>query len=773
MITSNDLIEQESFDADPIMSDQASIVKTNDVDFFANVCEEASTLFFPYPDQLRYPSRAKLGYQDIQVPTCLKNTIIHKALAHQIQFWKGEKSSLIVKKNIYIRIFKKLQNEQKVDDKLLGAQINDAIKSLTGKDNKKITESTAKNLQINFLSIINNVLKNKPNEFNNSEIRLLNEIKRMTPVFESTIKAPTLSISQRYPQLPYTNADYIHSIRQTAFVQFEIWEKIRNRFKNECPVFYNELRNLLITQSVPYDLLANSIVQPKNNDESIRKIIYRIQNILINAALYLNDPILIETLFLSVTYRRKNGDHSYMFRYLEGTVILKPLVTLSYMRAYLKLMLKEDGTLRSSGRWIKHSKSNSGVLSVFTPYALLLPYGPDELAFYVALFASERCQVSTLLGITTDDILLLESNGKIVSEGNHSSKLKVNGFKGRNGKKDGSIYTKGSPFYRVARRLKEAFNEAIESRLIPRSNYRLFSSVQEDEFRFSSLTFLNGNLCNQKKLAHKTRVIIPLIEGTYYHAVMKKYVDNRAFLSLFRSQLKQSDNSKRRLLVPSNITQSRIYAEEIQDLSNFEISENFSLTYSEDLYERLSVVAPAQHHTVETRLNTYYQRSQDRIVIETREKFAAQVGDEMVKMAGQLARAKSLKGEILDLHTAQTVCGLTTSEGDLSAEELIAQADAQGYIVNELGFIQRNDTTYIIKSPLHASLIQHKIQHIDDELERLMLSNHHLVPLAIAQRMLLNLILKQFDEVTIANGKKIYSKVPFQFPSLVITLGEF
>ncbi|MBR9886436.1 MAG: hypothetical protein GYB20_01865 [Oceanospirillales bacterium] len=774
-----DVDKQQPIEVCLVELDPASLAKTAKADFFADVPEEPAFLFNAYPDPLRYPANTKLGYRNVSIPSCLKNTILHKVIAHEIRFWKGEECTLAAKAMLYLRIFQQLQGEPRVDEKLLGAQFNDAIKSMQGRDGNRVAETQAKIIQGVFLGAINAILKGMHSEFNDTEIRALREIQRMTPVFASVTNKPTDSINQRYPQLPYTNADYIHSIRQVAFVQYTVWNKIRSRFKTEYPDAYIELHGLLIEKRMFFDRLANSIVSPEKYEKNNRDDTFRIQSIMINAALKLKDPILIESLFLPIAYRRINIDHGFMFRNKEGPLTLNPRVTIAYMSAYLTQMLNDDGTARSNGRWlkrrdkVKNRRLHSGCLSTFTPYALLLPFGPDELTFYAALFATERCQTSTLLGLKTADILLLESNGKKGTKVNHAPKLKINGFKGRNGKKDGSIYTKGSPFYSVARGLKDAFNEAVESGLIPTSNYCMFKSLSENDVRFSVDTFFGGNLQNKKKISPKARLIIPLIPGSYYHAVMQKHVDNSAFLVLLQSLLGRSEDVGKRILSPSNITQSRIYAEQAQDLSDFEVSESVALTYSEDLYARLSVVAPTQHHTVETRLNTYYLRSQDRVVAESREKFAAQVGEEMVKMAVELAGVKSLEGELLDLHTAQTVCGLAPAEIELSAEELIAQADAQGYVVNETGFIKRNGTTYIIKSPLHARLIQRKIEHIDDEVEHLMFSNHHLVPRAIAQRMLLNLILNQFDETTIAEGQKIYGHVEFQFPSLMIISGGF
>lgn len=759
--------------------DPASLAKKakGEADFFADVPEEPASLFNAYPDPLRYPANTKLGYRDVPIPSCLKNTILHKVIAHEARFWQGGKLTLERKAILYSRILQQLKGEPRVDEKLLGTQFNDAIKSMPGRDGKLIAEGQAKSLQEVFLRAINAILKGRPSEFCDTEIRRLREIQRMTPVFASVPKKPVDSIAQRYPQLPYTNADYIHSIRQVAFVQYAIWNKIRSRFKAECPDAYTELHGLLLKNKVLFDRLANSLGSPHKYEKNNRDVVHRIQSIMINAALKLEDPILIESLFLPIAYRRINIDHGFLFRRKEGKLTLNPRVTIAYMSAYLTQMLNVDGSARSQGRWLKrrnkvnNRRIDSGGLSTFTPYALLLPFGPDELTFYAALFATERCQTSTVLGLKTDDILLLESNGKKEAKDNHAPKLKINAFKGRNGKKDGPIYTKGTPCYSIARNLKDAIDEAIDSGLIPDSNNCIFNSLSGNGERFSVDTFLGGNLNNQKMIGPKTRLITPLISGTYYHAVMQEYVDNLAFIVLLQSLFRSSKDYEKRILSFSNITQSRLYAEQAEDLSDFEVSETASLAYSEDLYTRLSVVAPVQQHTVGTRLNTYYLRSQEQVVNESRDKFAAQVGEEMVTMAVKLAKVQFSEGELLDLHTAQTVCGLAPTKIDLSAEELIAQADAEGYIVNETGFIKRNSTTYIIKSPLHARLIQRKIEHIDDEVGRLMFSNHHLVHRAIAQRIFLKLILNQFDETTIAEGQKIYGHVEFQFPSLVITLG--
>ncbi|MBR9865820.1 MAG: hypothetical protein GYB18_01755 [Oceanospirillales bacterium] len=393
-----DVDKQQPIEVCLVELDPASLAKTAKADFFADVPEEPAFLFNAYPDPLRYPANTKLGYRNVSIPSCLKNTILHKVIAHEIRFWKGEECTLAAKAMLYLRIFQQLQGEPRVDEKLLGAQFNDAIKSMQGRDGNRVAETQAKIIQGVFLGAINAILKGMHSEFNDTEIRALREIQRMTPVFASVTNKPTDSINQRYPQLPYTNADYIHSIRQVAFVQYTVWNKIRSRFKTEYPDAYIELHGLLIEKRMFFDRLANSIVSPEKYEKNNRDDTFRIQSIMINAALKLKDPILIESLFLPIAYRRINIDHGFMFRNKEGPLTLNPRVTIAYMSAYLTQMLNDDGTARSNGRWlkrrdkVKNRRLHSGCLSTFTPYALLLPFGPDELTFYAALFATERCQ---------------------------------------------------------------------------------------------------------------------------------------------------------------------------------------------------------------------------------------------------------------------------------------------------------------------------------------------------------------------------------------------
>ena len=100
-------------------------------------------------------------------------------------------------------------------------------------------------------------------------------------------------------------------------------------------------------------------------------------------------------------------------------------------------------------------------------------------------------------------------------------------------------------------------------------------------------------------------------------------------------------------------------------------------------------------------------------------------------------------------------------------------AQAQGSLLNETGFISQETKTYIIKSPLHAELIGRKIDHIDNQIEKLLQNNHKLVPNAIAQRMLLAVMLSNFDEAMKREGKKKYGHANFSFPDLTATLGGF
>jgi hypothetical protein len=206
------------------------------------------------------------------------------------------------------------------------------------------------------------------------------------------------------------------------------------------------------------------------------------------------------------------------------------------------------------------------------------------------------------------------------------------------------------------------------------------------------------------------------------------------------------------------------------------------MTYQEEFDNQTRKVAKDQFHSVETRLNTYYLRANAKVVIESRERFAAQVGNEMLVMAEAMAEEASRRTALLDLAGAKAVCGLAESESEFTPEELIKQAEAQGSLLNDTAFIRQRDgaTTYVIKSDLHALLMVAKIAQIDNGIEQLLLSNERLVPRAIARRMVIAAILAEFETSMVEKARKRFEMLsdgpnpsPIRFPSLVSSLGEY
>ncbi|MBO6827207.1 MAG: hypothetical protein JJ879_13455 [Sneathiella sp.] len=754
-----------------------------EVDFFEGTSSNPVPLFVEFPDVLRYPAKSSAGYREILVPICIRGSIIHKVLAYEIRFSGSGVRNLDGRSLAIGRIFSALESENNVNEELIGVKINQIIKSLKGNDGKTIGDKMAKAIQSRFLAPINAVLKEKPIQFTNEEIRQLTQINRLIIRFQDTVSTPSLSISERYSSLPYTNKDYIESIRQLAFVQFFIWQEIRKRFKEECYKEYSELLELLADKTL-HGLLKNSTgalpskIRKLQSGKIYAERIYRIQYLMIQAALKLDEEILMESLFISFAYRHQTTFHGDFWLTDDGIKSLKSDIDLPYMRKYLEELCYPHGLAKPNGRNTgfvrEHSNTKyySGCVSTFSPYALFLPYGPDELGLYAALFATDRIQLSALLRLTTNDVLLRDSRDQEISNVNYASRLKINAFKGRNGKKDGLIYSKGEPFYELAKSLKQEFDKFIDANLIDNDGRGIFSSILNSN-DFSEMTLFRGNLSNIFQFGPKCRLFTMLTLGTKYYKTVHDSVRNPAFLNLLASKLGFSET--RNIVSITNITQSRIYADQAMDLSDVGVSDSMSLAYSEDLYRSLKITAPGQHHSIDTRLNVYYQNSNDRIIIAAREKFAAQVGEEMVKAADLLAQSKSHSTVLLDLEAAKRSIGLTPSKNEVTAEELLIQADVQGFVTTETGFIfsEQDGVTYIIKSPLHAHLIKSKIVHIDSEIERLKLSNTELVPRAIAERMLLSLVLEQFDQSIIQNAEVRYGDFVFPFPSLVSTLGGF
>lgn len=203
--------------------------------------------------------------------------------------------------------------------------------------------------------------------------------------------------------------------------------------------------------------------------------------------------------------------------------------------------------------------------------------------------------------------------------------------------------------------------------------------------------------------------------------------------------------------------------------NSFELKEDFSeLTKSgidEDAVRRR---ASNNFHSVETQQNVYDNRSNDKIKVETVERFAAQVGEEMLAKATIISEAKSKSAKQLTLREFRQLIGL---EGNLSAQNtedlglLAREAKALGYIQDEAGIFSTSEETIIIVDERTAFLLEEHAEYLEREaVNQFEGQSHNTALKLLAHLLMLREQLSRFPESTKRVARERYQHLKGQIP---------
>ncbi len=746
-----------------------------------------------YPEHLSYKTKSGTTL-NAHIPVGIKGTLLHYAITWN--FYNSDYSDNTSKKTIrkYRKVFQTFekQNFSRFDDSQLLLKLSNCIKSLKDKNGNPINDQTACDLQGPLITPVRKLLKT--NLLNRRQRKSLSEMLTSTPIFVAPPSKARESLSEIHSNYQYTNQQYIDSIRAFCFKHMEMCMNLRSSFKNDAPDLYQEIKNLILkNNSAHFEKKSYFSIHFKHKKKTKHDalVFRRILGAITEASLKLDDPFLMETLFLSIAF--KNPNMSFLIKQHNDRWVLNKHVTHSYMRSVLSRYIDNNGLIKTQARCLKkryigqqdgapeehklRPRIPMGTLSSISPLSLFMPYGLSELDALIGFLASERASSDSIKYFSLKDVCFVNSHGEAVdSLATDATGVFVRLYKNRAKKKEQTeIYKRGSTLFSYLKSMVVEYDLAVSEGLI--SSHHTTKPLDHffhNDFSILTGSFFNFGVSNRYGASYLQPTVI---DGSHYSNLLVEHTYQplltviRSF-SLCRLDTKKYDTACGAMSL-SSIRQSRIYYAEAKDLQNYSLSDDFNLLYSEEIYKEMEIEASQQQHLVSTRLNTYYSRSRDKVVTDIKSKFAAQVGDEMLKIAEEIVGFKADSITLLNLNEAKALCGLSDIEEKPSAEEILAHADTINALVTDTGFIQANGTTYIIKSPLHACLMQKKIDHIDNEIEQLMANNDRLVPNAIAQRILLSIMLLNFDKSVLAEGLKKYAVHNFQFPSLIVSLGGF
>lgn len=660
--------------------------------------------------------------------------------------------------------------------------VSNAIKDM-GKGDK-----SAYIYQAKFLSAIRRV--NGIAHFTTAEQKLSKAILKHTVVFERVKNDAKKTVSELHPE--FSDRQYMDSIRTIALTYHAVWSAIRAQFKSKMPSEYAEFKERLIKTPGLVDLVSSSTPALASFNKGgtyfgspLKSNVIWIRKLLLQVANTLKNDYFTEALFFSMVYSQVDLKAEY-FDQQQDRLALKSQMDHRAMLGHLNKYLLQSGP-RLNGKTVK-------IPSVLSPLYLLLPWGGNELGLYATFLLTDRVGPTSVRNISLKQFTWLDRNHVQTTQA-LASRATIRGiYKGRQDRtSDLEITDRTKPLFHLLSELYSSYNAAIEERLIDPAFMKPFEQLFSGKGQTASTQLLGLGLSKQvingsglAPLVVKGTALYSHIQSLKVPAFHELVIAGSQRMSCFgtnRLNLNLPEwRNQQTFLASTAITQSRISADQLVDLNDTRISEDMTFQYSEEFYTKTQQKADAQFHSIETRLNVYYQRANDKLVVECRERFAAQVGDEMVKMAMEMATIASESSAVVTLKQARAVCGLGDLESEITPEELVSQVDAQEALINDTAFITptNGSKTYIIKSDMHAFLMAAKIHHIDASINYLLLSNERLVPRAIARRMLLMMLLSEFEKPMVNRANKRLNKmltidpsaISNLFPSLNVMLGH-
>lgn len=763
-------------------------------DYFAEAGKIEPEILIP-PDA----SHLLVDGMRLEIPDCLKGGLLIKAVFYHLNHCGLSPQSAKRYKYNYRNVFRELDNEKKCDEVYALDQVSNAIKRIEG-----INDYQAKNHQKKFVTALRQVAGNRA--FSIAEqITAQKTLATFIPFQDIRNHKKRESIANTHKDQPYSDADYISSIRVFAFLHHSIWKKIRKQFLENMAEQHARLIDILtnnkeLAEECTTSILGNSTqTNPhlKDNRDEIRQI-------MLEAVSGIDDPCYTEAIFLSIVYSQTSLSDAFLEQTTDR-IVFKEGVNHERMKEVVKGFINANPC--KNGRfsayeivtdvsYIKESLRRVATgPTLFSPFHLIMPYAPDEMGIYAALLLSDRISPSSLEKIQVNDIKfldssLMESKAEIGSRATLTGTVKI--YKGRNGtRSEIPTYSRKDTYYDILSTLHTSRKEAIGRNLLGHEDTYIFRKIIRGDKTFSGFT---GSSLGHGKIAQTTLCPI-VVKGTRYYELCNQYqITPFHELMISASQRITNQDGRRKnpilekwpglrskFLNPTAISASREEADNAAGLRDIEVSDDMQTPEANSFYENLDLMSEQQFHSIKTRLNTYYNRSSSKAVIACREKFAAQVGDEMVQIAEVMCGRLGEDTEIITAERAMELCGFNTPKEIVSAEDIIIQADAQGSLLNDIGFMSAGDgdRTLIVKSDFHALLIIAKIEHIDKGVDSLLISNERLVPRAIARRMFLTAIIDQFESSMVERAKSRWETLkrrpknnPIAFAALEVTLGD-
>jgi hypothetical protein len=617
-----------------------------------------------------------------------------------------------------------------------------------------------------FTSVLNNAINKNVIDAGLISHEQSAEIRRVSanaprPKRPQSEKAPSL---EKLYDSKYNNIEIQKALRVWCSRFLIEWSYIRHQFKRMMPNEYQMILDRLQYQrEIPSSLDVTSTglslvnLTPSEDRDALDQMSY----IYLKFATEYKHPFLIDdvfaTLHLSRVRHQRTSKTNLFPEFLADDSLSKYRIDIS-----IETMLKELNSWKGSETSVvKKLNRDSGNLRFRrcpTAASLIAP-SYEEIIVMTWLLASDdqqRQQRQNILGAKLND--LEEFCHRRIPA------IKPNFFKGRSNRTTGAPINKNTKndVYSALALMKNGISEGyclgIYDRKISSidSNTNLvpkLTNMHAKYFRSKLRAFGMDNSLSRKhmnELCECTGINISPVNQIIREALItrKTIVDTVLSLNAIAETSLSAFKASRIKALPK-------------------VSKNFEINpENKDIHEA-DVHALVRNHTLKTQVETYFFRSEDRIKLDNDYKFAKLVGDEMVKMAISLANHKSSKTKVMSIKDVEALLGIKpdTSQIESDINAIYETAGIQRYLVDKTGLIEREGDVIVMKTPFVAHLLSRFIDHIDGNLESILLSNYEYALKLLAHRMFLKCILvDHFDRKIIQQGKSMYGEYAFPFP---------
>ena len=413
------------------------------------------------------------------------------------------------------------------------------------------------------------------------------------------------------------------------------------------------------------------------------------------------------------------------------------------------------------------------------------------------IFATDRHQSSNQRWMNLGDISITDNSVNTIIQP-HSLKrraMKTSGVSYSKNSLDqlvfdssaGQEYKRNQEVFRAIINYKNQLVRASKSGVLTGTPYRgnandlwFFSQIRSGEHTKGKSGYIQSRFMKFLPTFYDTlELLLCSMEGSLSNQfVIKNCPEAAMFLKVIQHACRLSDMHRRVVEKGVGIGISEIARlavnnnnQKIYSVTNTPPSNNYKAELSEK-YQIAEIARDAalHNHSVSVKANIYADKLPSYIL--KKANFGARVGDEFVRMAGELGEVAIGKTSVMTMPELRKKLGIdTTSERELEqVNELMEQMELEGFVIDELGLAKDSEgKVVIIRHPISIKIIQASIDSIDKQLNSLAFSDEQRVNKAVIKYMYLKMILtEKFTPSEIRQADQLYGDVTIPMSDILV-----